>query len=586
MGTAPAPADPLAVVHEVSRRLCAAGDLDDTEFATVVARLGPPQGQKIVCLVGPHRAFAPAAPVARSPLPDPEAERWTTVLTDAVLRDYLLPALRRHGPRRALVADGTTWTYAELEGTARKLAGHLLDLGVTPGTPVALILGNSAEYVIADLAIVLLGAARVPLNLMLSRDEQAFILADSGAPVCLVLSDRMDAVEAARTLGADPRLVIVGGPRDSWRQALAHPPLTALPAVPTDAPALIMYTGGTTGRPKGVLHHQRGTAANLLSHLLEMEIRADDVLMLTSPLPHSAQFLLQAALAKGASVFLENRFDPEQVLDRIEQDRVTYLFLVPTMIYRLLDAVTGRKTFDSGSLGTILYGAAPITADRLKQGLRTFGPVFMQLYAQSEAPNFLTRLRRDDHRLDPAGIARLASCGQAVVMADVRVVREDGSVCDPREVGEVTALTPYTMNGYLGRDAETAEVLRGGRLYTGDLGYLDEDGYLYLVDRKKDMIITGGLNVYSGEVEQALSQIPGVKHVAVAGIPHPDWGEAVVAFVVPDGTEVTPVSVTEEAHGRLTAYKRPKAVVFVPALPMTSVGKVDKKELRESWTEW
>lgn len=508
------------------------------------------------------------------------------MLTDAVLRDYLLPAVHRHGPRRALVADGRTWTYADLEEAARKVAGHLLDLGVTPGTPVALILGNSAEFVVADLAVALLGAAKVPLNPMLSQDEQAFIIADSKATVCVVRDDLTDSVAAARRLGADPHLVIVGGARDSWRQALARAPLAALPEVPAEAPALIMYTGGTTGQPKGVLHLQRGTAANLLSHLLEMEIRADDILMLTSPLPHSAQFLLQAALAKGASVFIEDRFDPGQVLDRIEQDRVTYLFLVPTMIYRLLDAVTARKSFDGGSLGTILYGAAPIAADRLEQGLRTFGPVFMQLYAQSEAPNFITRLRRDDHRLDPAAGGRLASCGQPVVMADVHVVREDGSLCGPGEVGEIAALTPYTMHGYLGRAAETAETLRDGRLHTGDLGYLDKDGYLYLVDRKKDMIITGGLNVYSGEVEQALSRVPGVKQVAVVGLPHPDWGEAVVAFVVPTGPEVTSASIAEASRGRLTAYKRPKAIEFVPALPMTSVGKVDKKKLREGWTGW
>ena len=511
-------------------------------------------------------------------------------MTEAILRDYLWPALQRHRTRRALVAGGRVWTYADLERSARAVAGHLADLGIGPGDPVALILRNGAEYVIADLAIVLLGAAKVPLNLMLSTDEQAYILADSGARVCFVETDHLASIATARALGAEPLTIVRDSAdgidrADGWTRAVAHTPLAEEPAVPADTRALIMYTGGTTGQPKGVLHTQRGMAANLLSHVVEMEIVAEDALLLTSPLPHSAGFLLQAALLKGASVFVEEGFDIEAVVDKITVDRISYLFLVPTMIYRLLDAVTAREDLDTSSVRTILYGAAPISVERLEQGLLTFGPVFMQLYAQSEAPNFLTRFRRDDHRLD-RDTHRLASCGQSVVMAQLVVRREDGSPCGPGEVGEVTADTAYTMTGYLGRDAETAEALRDGWLHTGDLGYLDEDGYLYLVDRKKDMIITGGLNVYSTEVEQVLARVPGVREVAVTGIPHPDWGEAVVAFIVPDGPDVTAAAVTSAAREALTTYKRPKQVIVVSSLPVTAVGKIDKKELRQTWQGW
>ncbi|WP_408895812.1 class I adenylate-forming enzyme family protein [Nocardioides sp. R1-1] len=507
----------------------------------------------------------------------------TTVPTaagDLVLRDLLGPALARHAGRPALVAHGRTWTYAELDRAARSLAARLQAEGVGPGSAVALVLPNGAEYVIADLAIALLGAAKVPLNLMLSDDEQAYMLTDSRAVVCVVTHDRLASVELARERGADPRAIVVGGPDDGWAPALAGPPLAELPAVPPDARALIMYTGGTTGLPKGVVHQQRGLAMNLVSHLVEMELTAEDVLLLTSPLPHSAGFLLQAALAKGARTLVEERFDAEQVVDRIEHDDVSYLFLVPTMIYRLLDAVAARGSLDASSLRTILYGAAPITPDRLEQGLALLGPVFVQLYAQSEAPNFLTRLRRDDHRAGPTGAARLTSCGQSVLMAEVRVVREDGTRCDPGEVGEVTARSPYTMQGYLDRPVETAEALRDGWLHTGDLGFLTADGYLHLVDRKKDMIITGGLNVYSSEVEQVLARLDEVESVAVAGVPHPDWGEAVVAFVVPAGPGVTPEAILAAARDELTTYKRPKDVVLVDTLPTTAVGKVDKKALR------
>ncbi|GLZ08414.1 acyl-CoA synthetase [Actinomadura sp. NBRC 104412] len=507
---------------------------------------------------------------------------------EPILRDYLPAAIRRHGSRRAVVADGKTWTYADLDRASRAVAGYLDDLGVGPGDPVALILRNSAEYVVADLAIALLGAAKVPLNMMLSTEEQSYILADSKARVCLIEQDRLDVIEAARENGVDPHVVVRGGEpgAGSWDAAVNHAPLADEPAVPPDALALIMYTGGTTGRPKGVLHTQRGIAANLLSHLIEMELVAEDVLLLTSPLPHSAGFLLQAALSKGASVFVEPGFDIEGILDRISRDRVSYLFLVPTMIYRLIDAVAARGDVDTSSVRTILYGAAPISRERLEQGLRMFGPVFMQLYAQSEAPNFLTRLRRDDHRLDGGNVRRLTSCGQSVVMAQVEVRGEDGAPCKPGEVGEVVARSPYTMIGYLGLAAETAEALSDGWLHTGDLGYLDEDGYLYLVDRKKDMIITGGLNVYSTEVERALAQVPGVREAAVTGIPHPDWGEAVVAFVVPDRPDVTAEEIQEASREVLTSYKRPKRVVLVPSLPVTAVGKIDKKELRRSWPGW
>lgn len=507
-------------------------------------------------------------------------------MTDTVLRDYLSAAVRRHGPRRALLADGRWWTYRDLDDASRRLAGRLWELGVGPGDPVAILLRNGAEYVVADLAVALVGGAKVPLNLMLSTDEQAFILNDSGPVVCLVELENVDAVELAASRGLDASVVVRGstGP-GSWESAVTHDPLDAEPLVPGDATALIMYTGGTTGRPKGVVHTQRGIALNLVSHLVEMELVAEDVLLLTSPLPHSAGFLLQAALTKGAAVILDEGYDVEAVLDRIVHDRVSYLFLVPTMIYRLLDALVERGTADVSSVRTILYGAAPISLERLEQGLDLLGPVFMQLYAQSEAPNFITRLRRDDHHLG-AGARRLTSAGQAVVMARVEVRTQDGRTCAAGEVGEVAALTPYTMTGYLGREPETVEALRDGWLYTGDLGYIDEDGYLYLVDRKKDMIITGGLNVYSTEVEQALSRVAGVKDVAVTGIPHPDWGEAVVAFVVPDAPDVEAADIRSAVRDTLTPYKRPKEVVVLDSLPTTAVGKIDKKRLRQDWPGW
>lgn len=509
-----------------------------------------------------------------------------SAMSHELLRAPLFGALARNAHRRAISAGGRGWSYAELESASRSLASHLASLGVGPGVPVALVLQNSAEYVISDLAIAALGATKVPVNLMLSNDEISFIVSDSGAKVCIIEAQHTPAVAVAADGQHSPHIIVRDSSAESeWSRALRSPELTELPSCDPNEVGLIMYTGGTTGRPKGVMHSQRGLVMNMYSHMIESELRADDVFLVTSPLPHSAGFFLQTALLKGATVVIETGFDTGIVLDRIERDRVSCLFMVPTMIYRLLDAVEARPGFDASSLRTIIYGAAPITVDRLRQGLRLFGAVFMQIYAQSEAPNFLTRLRRDDHSLDEHA-SRLRSCGQSVIMAEVKAVRDDGSTCDAHEVGEVVAASPYTMLGYLGRDEATAETIRDGWLHTGDLGYFDEDGYLFLVDRKNDMIITGGLNVYSSEVEQAMSQLEGVNEVAAVGVPHPDWGEAIVAFVVAGNQTLTASSLLEATKPLLSSYKRPKRVVLVDSLPTTAVGKINKKALRGSSPAW
>jgi fatty-acyl-CoA synthase len=500
-----------------------------------------------------------------------------------VTRELVFLALERHGSRPAVVADGVTWSYDELRESALRLASVLMDAGVRAGDPVAIVRENSARYLIADLAIIAVGGAKVPVNMMLSDEEVAYILHDSRAKVVLASETRLRAVERARGLGADPVLLtdaqLPAGVTRGPGTGEDVPTLADLPPVEAGDRALIMYTGGTTGRPKGVVHHQRGVTANLLSHVIETEITAQDRLLLTSPLPHSAGVLAQTGLLQGAVIHVEAGFDLDLVLERIEKDRVSYLFMVPTMIYRMLDEVAARPAFDSSSLRTVLYGASPITEARLRQGLDLFGPVFMQLFGQTEAPNFLTRLRREDHSADRSP-ARLRSCGQSVLMAQIRTVRSDGSDCAPGEVGEVLGRAPYVMEEYLGKPEATAAALRDGWLCTGDLGYLDEEGYLFLVDRKKDMIITGGLNVYAGEVEQALASLDDVKEAAVVGVPHPDWGEAVVAFVVPATPDATEERIARAARTLLSGYKRPKEVVLCEELPVTAVGKVDKKQLR------
>ncbi len=385
------------------------------------------------------------------------------------LRTLVSGAMRKFARRPAVVADGTTWTYADLDAASNRLAHTLVDLGVGPGTPVALMMSNSAEYVVADLSLLKLGAAKVPLNDMLSPDEARYILSDSGATVALTTPSQIEAALDELGQGDLHSVIAVGhgagvpaGVLD-WDDALADRPATVpeVDIAPTDV-GLMMYTGGTTGRPKGVVHRQRQLALNLLAHRVETEIRSDERLLLSSPLPHSAGFLLQTALTAGAVTYVERGFDAKRVLDAIHRHGVSYLFMVPTMIYRLLDQAAAGD-WDHSSLRTILYGAAPISPERLAEGLARFGPVFMQLYGQSEAPNFITRLPREAHVTDPELAHRLRSCGQPTALCQVRIVDEEGNVCPPGKEGEVVARTAYTMTGYH-RLPEATEAGAQGRL--------------------------------------------------------------------------------------------------------------------------
>lgn len=497
-------------------------------------------------------------------------------------------ALAKFGDRVAVHFGGAELTYEDLRRQSRRAANALLAHGVGRNTRVALLMSNCAEYVVADQGIIQAGAAKVPLNDMLGESEIVYNLADSNARVAIVGPNFFDIVAANREQWSELETVVGLAPREQcpdgflpWADFLAAggddwPDV----AVSPDDLALLLYTGGTTGRPKGVKHTQAGMALDMMSHVMEMGLQDDEKLLLSSPLPHSAGFLLLAGLLKGAEHYIENKFDPENVVRRISEDGVTFTFMVPTMIYRVIDWI-GDRDFDLSSLRTILYGAAPITVERLRQGLEVFGPVFMQLYGQSEAPNFVTRLRREDHRLDERYAHRLRSCGQPVAMARVRIVDEQGNELPPGESGEIAVKTPYNMIGYHRLPDKTAETLVDGWVRTGDVASKDEDGYLYLLDRKKDMIISGGMNVYTTEVENAIQTCPGVSQVAVVGLEDPDWGEAVTAFIVPDRANgLDEGAVIEHCKAELSKYKVPKRVFFRDSLPVTAYGKLDKKALR------
>lgn len=508
----------------------------------------------------------------------------------AFVRDMMVRSLHRHAERVALVFEDRETTYAELDDASDRLANALGARGIGKGDVVALLLRNAPEFVVAHLAILKLGAVRAPLNEMLAAEDVAFMLGHSGATALIAhaslghlvpdaapaLRARILVPDAASQTGALSAFESPDMAFEPWADVLAtaspHPP--ARPPVGPEDAAMILYTGGTTGAPKGVLHAQRALATNVLAQVLYAEIAPDERMYLCTPLPHSAHLFLEAGLLQGARITLAGGFDPAEVLRRLDADGITWLFVVPTMLYRLLDH-PDRAGAATQTLRTVVYGASPITASRLSQALDAFGPVFVQLYGQTEVPNFIAALSKADHLVD----AHRTSCGRASIFCDISVTDEAGGPLPAGEVGEVCVRGAYTLARYHDDPVRTAEAFRDGWLRTGDIGYLTPSGHLHLVDRAKDMIISGGMNVYSSEVENALQEHPSVRQVLVIGVPDDDWGEAVTAFVV----RASPCEATELiafARPKLARYKVPKRVEFLDAVPLTAYGKPDKKALR------
>ena len=515
-----------------------------------------------------------------------------------LLSEILVSRIPRFSDRVAAKDDTMEYTYSRLDAESNILANALSAAGVERGDRVALVAPNDCHYLVAELAVLKLGAARVPLNELLSSSDIEYCLRDSGAIAAIGKAELLDkALAATQTqvgvivdMESNPDRLQSDSRVRSWAAISEFgDPSPVLTECHAEDAALIMYTGGTTGRSKGVVHTQATLGSNLCSQIIETSIQEHDILLITTPLPHASGFFVNVALSQGACTLLHRGFDIDKVIAAIQHEGASVTFMVPTMIYRLLDALT-QNPRDLSGLSTILYGAAPMAKDRLIQGLELLGPVFMQIYGQSEAPNFITRLTKRDHAQWAAHPERLKSCGQPVTMSRIRIVDDETGTTERAvgEVGEVTVFTPYTMRGYWNQPDQTAKALRGRWLHTGDLGYVDEYGFLYLVDRKNDMIISGGMNVYTTEVEGFLFTVEGVRSATVVGIPDNYWGEAVVAFIVPQDGYVSGdlnERILTRCKASLSKYKVPKKIEFLSELPVTPYGKVDKKRLRADYAD-
>jgi fatty-acyl-CoA synthase len=414
-------------------------------------------------------------------------------------------------------------------------------------------------------------------------------------PQALVWGPGATAEKAAalhRDPAVPPGMTFIGlGPSrigpDLLALAAAAPPADlADPAqrVAGSATASISFTGGTTGGPKGVVRSQRALACSVTTMLAEWDWPPELRFLALAPLTHATGSIVPAVLLRGGCVHVRPGFDVEDVYRQVAAERITATFLVPTMIYRLLD----RPLADGelGSLRLAIYGASAMSPTRLAAAIRRWGPVFMQLYGQVEAPNTISVLRIAEHEVgDPS---RLASCGRPTLNVDVALMTPEGRLVPDGAAGEICVRGPLLMDGYLDDPAATAAAFRDGWLRTGDVAVRDPDGFLTIVDRVKDMIVSGGFNIFAGDVERALSDHPGVRECAVIGVPDDIWGESVLAYVVPVAAEPG-----DDAAADLIAHVRaakgsawaPKSIKFVPVLPLTGLGKPDKKALRaRHWT--
>jgi long-chain acyl-CoA synthetase len=500
---------------------------------------------------------------------------------------YLLQKSASAAPDRPALAQGKVplATYATFASRVVALArGLRQDYGLAAGDRVAIAMANTPEYLEAMFAIWHAGLVAVPINAKLHRREFAYILDHSGARLCFVtpkladviapLVDSVDSLEHVVDAAGPDYARLVGG--DGM----------ALATVAGRDPAWLFYTSGTTGQPKGATLTHRNLMVMTLSYLADLDrISAGDAIIHAAPMSHGSGIYALPHVARAANQVAPESggFDPAEIVDLIGAYPGTTFFFAPTMIVRLMNspAVAGA---DFTNLKSLIYGGGPMYAADTVKALDCFGPKLIQVYGQGESPMTITYLSREAH-LDhdhPRYMARLASVGVPRTDVAVRVIDEDGATLPPDGYGGILVRGDVVMKGYWRDPEATARTLRDGWLHTGDMGAFDGDGYLTLMDRSKDVIISGGSNIYPREVEEALLAHTGVLEVSVVGRPDPEWGEDVVAFVVPRAGTVVPEAELDRAClDAIARFKRPKAYYFVDALPKNNYGKVLKTELRK-----
>jgi long-chain acyl-CoA synthetase len=498
--------------------------------------------------------------------------------------NQLLVRAARSFPDRVAISHGTAdyCDYATLGRRAGGLAGAMQSqLGLKPNDRIGLFMTNTPEYLEAFHGALHAGMTALPINNKLHEKELAYILDDAGAGAVFVTPDLAEkAAKGLEITGSKARIVVVGeaeynGFRDSDPVDMVEQSYDDL--------AWLFYTSGTTGNPKGAMLSHRNLWEMMLTYFLDVDrVPTNGAALHPAPMSHGSGFYGIPHLAVGARQVVPESggFDPDEILHLCQILEEVSLFAAPTMVKRLVNHSGGGE---APNLRTVTYGGGPMYVADLKAALDRFGPKFVQVYGQGESPMCITVLPREDHTDTdhPRYEERLASVGYAQSVVDVKVVDGDDNEMPTGEVGEILAKGAVVMRGYWNRPDASAETLRGGWLHTGDMGAFDADGYLTLKDRSKDMIISGGTNIYPREIEEVLLRHPDVMECAVVGRPHEEWGEEVIAFVTPrEGAEVDTGELDQLCLDNIARFKRPKDYRVAASLPKNNYGKIVKRELR------
>jgi fatty-acyl-CoA synthase len=498
-------------------------------------------------------------------------------------------SLEAHDDAPCLFLAGRVATYAEIRRRTSQMLQAQRARGVTQGTRLAVLSKNRPEVLTNLTASLLNGCVITPLHPMGSLADHAYVIGDAEIE-CLVFDADHFAERASELKSQYPHLSLLGfGPNAVGDDYLAladgfEPARLEAPDVHPEDICTVVYTGGTTGRPKGVLMTHRVWAAMTWIQMTEWEFPDPLRIAIVSPLSHAALSLVAPVLMSGGAFYVMESFAPDAFFDLVEEHRITTTMLVPAMLYAL-QAHPRYETADMSSMETIFYGASPMSPAKLAQAIEHWGPIFFQFYGQTEAPMVLSHMKKGEHDLTRP--ERLASCGRPVPWMHVALLDADHRPVGPGESGEICTRGPLVMNGYKDLPAETAEALAGDWLHTGDVGRFDHDGFLSIVDRTKDMVITGGFNVFPREVEDVISAHPAVSTVMVIGVPDEKWGEAVKAVVVLRPGHQSSDALTRELQQLVKDAKgsqqSPKSIDYAESLPLTPVGKPDKKAVRSQY---
>ena len=499
--------------------------------------------------------------------------------------DLIITAIQRGGDRDAFVWGDLHISYREMGRQLSQIIQVFEGMGLQHGQTVATLSTNRPHAFFISAAAYVMGLRVVWMNPMSSPDDHLYQVEDAQVQVMVVepatFGDR--ALKIAHAVNRPLSLLGLGpwtGQTDLLREMSLHTPQTLVSRSHEDDHCALLYTGGTTGKPKGVLHTHRVMVAMVLMQMADFDWPNLPRFLAMTPITHAAGALIPPVLMRSGTVIMHAGCDVKTFCSLVERHRVNCTFMVPTMIYVLLDSPV-RQDHDLSSLETLIYGAAAMAPARLIEGISELGPIFMQLYGQSEAPMAMTVLHKHEH--DPVNHPqRLSSCGTPVVGIQLDLLDEEGQSVPIGEVGEICVRGPLVMQEYINKPQENAHAFRHGWLYSGDLARRDADGYLYIVDRSKDMIISGGFNVYPREIEDVLSTHPAVAAVAVVGVPHDKWGEAVHAVVVwRAGQSADWGELAEQVRAKKGAIHVPKYFHAVEQLLTTGLGKVDKKAIRQ-----